>query len=269
MSTISTERDEAASAAAGAATVAVLDRALPAVDPSADTPDSGGAVDAGAFGLSPTALARYFPGAPRKEHNGRARYGEALSGSALVVEFMKLAGADVIFGIPGGASLPLNDAFTAGHEAGAFRYVLTGHEQGAAFEAEGYAAAGGRIGFCTATSGPGATNLITGLADAFRDSRPVLAFTGNTATTAEPEAFQAIDITGLTAGKATKASFRPQRPEEVQPLLVAAYHAAVTGRPGAVLFDLPKDVQVGATPMQPWEAFLAAYDWSAPDADQS
>ena len=267
MSTISTERDEAANPAAGAATVAVLDRALPAVDPSADTPDSGGAVDAGAFGLSPTALARYFPGAPRKEHNGRARYGEALSGSALVVEFMKLAGADVIFGIPGGASLPLNDAFTAGHEAGAFRYVLTGHEQGAAFEAEGYAAAGGRIGFCTATSGPGATNLITGLADAFRDSRPVLAFTGNTATTAEPEAFQAIDITGLTAGKATKASFRPQRPEEVQPLLVAAYHAAVTGRPGAVLFDLPKDVQVGATPMQPWEAFLAAYDWSAPDAD--
>ena len=150
-------------------------------------------------------------------HHGRARYGEALSGSALVVEFMKLVGADVIFGIPGGASLPLNDAFTAGHEAGAFRYVLTGHEQGAAFEAAGYAGASGRVGFCTATSGPGATNLITGLADAFRDSRPVLAFTGNTATTAEPEAFQAIDIVGITAGKATKASFRPQRPEEVQP----------------------------------------------------
>ncbi len=219
-------------------------------------------------GPHPGVIERYFPGARRTVHHGRARYGEALSGSELVVELMKFVGADVIFGIPGGASLPLNDAFTAGHEAGAFRYVLTGHEQGAAFEAEGYAAAGGRVGFCTATSGPGATNLVTGLADAFRDSRPVMAFTGNTPTSAEPEAFQALDIAGMTDGKATKASFRPQRPEDVQDLLVTAYHSAVTGRPGAVLFDLPKDVQIKTTPMRPWEELVARHDWSLPEPEE-
>jgi acetolactate synthase-1/2/3 large subunit len=213
-------------------------------------------------------LDRFFPGARRGVHHGRARYGQLLSGGELVAEFMKFAGAEVIFGIPGGASLPLNDSLTAGHLEGAFRYVLTGHEQGAAFEAEGYAAASGRVGFCTATSGPGATNLITGLADAYRDSRPVMAFTGNTATTAEPEAFQAIDIVAITDRKATKVSFRPQRVEEVQGMLVAAYHAAVTGRPGAVLVDLPKDVQVNRAPMRPWEELVAEYDWSAPEADE-
>jgi hypothetical protein len=150
--------------------------------------------------------ARYVVG-----ERGRERYGQQLSGAELAGEFLKFVGAEVIFGIPGGASLPLNDAFTVLHADGDVRYVLTGHEQGAAFEAEGYAAACGRAGFCTATSGPGATNLITGLADALRDSRPVFAFTGNTATTAEPEAFQALDIVGITHGKATKASFRPRR----------------------------------------------------------
>src|SRR5207248_9678682 len=138
-------------------------------------------------------LARYFPGARRPHQGGHARYGTRISGAALVAEFMTFVGVEVIFGIPGGASLPLSDALTYGHLEGAFRYVLTGHEQGAAFEAEGYAAASGRVGWCTATSGPGATNLITGLADALRDSRPVFALTGNTATTAEPEAFQAFD----------------------------------------------------------------------------
>ncbi|MGH2351904.1 MAG: thiamine pyrophosphate-binding protein [Chloroflexota bacterium] len=218
--------------------------------------------------LEEAVVDRYFPGVRRAIHHGRAHYGEALSGGELVVEFMKLVGADVIFGIPGGASLPLNDALTHGHVEGAFRYVLTGHEQGAAFEAEGYAAASGRIGFCTATSGPGATNLITGLADAYRDSRPVFALTGNTATTAEPEAFQAIDIAGITGGKATKVSFRPERPEDVQPMLMAAYHAAVTGRPGSVLVDLPKDVQVNQASMQPWEEFISQHDWSPPAADE-
>jgi acetolactate synthase-1/2/3 large subunit len=222
----------------------------------------------GAPDVDASVLARFFPGALRAQHNGRRRYGELVSGSGLVVEFMQFAGAEVIFGIPGGASLPLNDALTGGHVSGAFRYVLTGHEQGAAFEAEGYAAASGRPGWCTATSGPGATNLITGLADAFRDSRPVIALTGNTATTAEPEAFQAIDIVGITHGKATKASFRPERAEEVQEALVAAYHAAVTGRPGSVLIDLPKDVQVKAAVMRPWEELIARYTWAPPQGDE-
>jgi acetolactate synthase-1/2/3 large subunit len=93
-----------------------------------------------------------------------------------------------------------------------------------------------------------------------------MALTGNTATTAEPEAFQAIDIVGITHGIATKVSLRPERPEDVQELLVAAYHAAVTGRPGAVLVDFPKDVQIKKTMMQPWEDLLARFDWAWPRA---
>jgi len=211
-----------------------------------------------------TVLARYFPGSLRSEHDGRSAYGKQVSGSTLVAEFLQFVGVEVVFGIPGGASLPLNDALTHAHVDGGFRYVLTGHEQGAAFEAEGYAAASGKLGCCTATSGPGATNLITGLADAFRDSRPVLALTGNTATTAEPEAFQAIDIVGITDGKATKASFQPRRPEQVQQILVRAYHRAITGRPGSVLVDLPKDVQSNPTAMLPWEEVIVQFDWTVP-----
>ncbi|HEX5415299.1 MAG TPA: thiamine pyrophosphate-binding protein [Chloroflexota bacterium] len=213
------------------------------------------------------ALKRYFPGSSRSQHDGRSAYGQTMSGSAVVAEFLKLVGVEIIFGIPGGASLPLNDALTHAHVDGAFRYVLTGHEQGAAFEAEGYAAASGKIGLCTATSGPGATNLVTGLADAFRDSRPVLALTGNTATTAEPEAFQAIDIVGITDGKATKASFRPEKADDVQEIIVRAYHIAITGRPGSVLIDLPKDVQSGPTTLRPWEEIIAQFDWSVPAGD--
>lgn len=212
---------------------------------------------------------RLFPGFDRPGAPGTARYGEDLSGAAMTVEFMRLVGADFIFGIPGGASLPLNDALTHAQIDGAFQYILTGHEQGAAFEAEGYAAATGRVGWCTGTSGPGATNLITGLADAFRDSRPVIALTGNTATTAEPEAFQAIDIVAITHSKVTKASFRPERPEDVQGAIVAAYHAAMTGRPGSVLIDFPKDIQIRPSTMRPWEEFIARYNWSTPVASDS
>ncbi len=211
-------------------------------------------------------LRRYFPGARRPRHAGRARYGRLVSGADLAAEFLCFCGADVIFGIPGGASLPLNDAFTAAHDRGAYRYLLTGHEQGAGFEAEGFAAASGRAGFCTATSGPGATNLVTPLADSLRDSRPLLALTGNTATTAEPEAFQAIDIVGITDGKATKLSLRAEHPSAVQEMLVRAYHAAVTGRPGSALVDLPKDVQAGTTTMRPWEDVLAGFEWEPPRA---
>src|SRR5258708_3194563 len=204
--------------------------------------------------------------ADRARYHGRAHYGSQVSGSVLVAEFLQFLNVEIVFGIPGGASLPLTDALTAAHLDGAFRYVLTGHEQGAAFEAEGYAAASGRPGVCTATSGPGATNLITGLADAFRDSRPVVALTGNSATTAEPEAFQALDIVGITHGKATKGSFRPQDVREVKETLVRAYHLAVTGRPGSVLVDLPKDVQIGNLVMKPWEQFIERFDWEVPAA---
>jgi acetolactate synthase-1/2/3 large subunit len=213
------------------------------------------------------ALARALGSRWQTRREGRACYGELLSGAALVGEFLKFCGAEVIFGIPGGASLPLNDALTAGHHAGAFRYILTGHEQGAGFEAAGFAAASGRPGFCTATSGPAATNLITPLVDAMRDSRPLIALTGNTATTADAEAFQGLDIAAMTGGTATKASFRPAHVSEVQRILVEALHTATTGRPGSVLVDLPRDVQVQTTRMQPWDELLALHDWSAPRGD--
>src|SRR5688572_16516908 len=124
MVTIERPKRETATATTGAAPLAVK-RAAADLDP----------------------IARYFPGWGReseREHSGRAKYGQSMSGSQMVVEFMKYVGAEFIFGIPGGASLPLNDALTHAHVEGAFRYVLTGHEQGAAFEAEGYATASGK-----------------------------------------------------------------------------------------------------------------------------
>ena len=173
-------------------------------------------------------------------------------------------GVDVIFGYPGGSVLPIYDELFQQDDV---QHILVRHEQGAGHAAEGYARSTGKCGVVLVTSGPGATNLITGLADAFRDSRPVIALTGNTATTAEPEAFQAIDIVGMTHGKATKASFRPERAEDVQPMLVAAYHAAVTGRPGSVLVDFPKDIQIKPSTMRPWEEFIARHAKATTGAD--
>lgn len=154
------------------------------------------------------------------------------------VECLKAEGVEVIFGYPGGAVLPIYDVLYAAD----IRHVLVRHEQGAVFMAEGYARATGKPGVCLATSGPGATNLVTGLADAYMDSIPLVAFTGNVATSAiGTDAFQEADITGITL-PITKHNFLVREARDLPRVIREAFHIATTGRPGPVLVDLPKDV---------------------------
>ncbi len=150
------------------------------------------------------------------------------------------AGVDVVFGHPGGAILPFYDAL---FRCGAPRHVLMRHEQGAAHAADGYARATGRVGVCVATSGPGATNLVTGLAAALMDSVPVVAITGQVATTVMgTEAFQETDILGVTM-PVTKHGFVVQSADDLHAVVHEAFRIARAGRPGPVLIDVPKDVQ--------------------------
>jgi acetolactate synthase-1/2/3 large subunit len=148
-----------------------------------------------------------------------------------------------IFGYPGGAALPLYREL-ANHDEG-LRHVLVRHEENAALAADGYARATGFPGVCLATSGPGATNLLTGIATAMMDSVPLLALTGQVATTAiGTQAFQEVDIVGM-ARPVVKAAFQASRPEDVPGLVAEAFRVMRAGRPGPVLLDLPKDVLMG------------------------
>ncbi len=154
------------------------------------------------------------------------------------VESLKAEGVEVIFGYPGGAVLPIYDAL---YDAG-LKHVLVRHEQGATHMADGYARATGRPGVCLATSGPGATNLVTGLATAWMDSIPMVAFTGNVPRAAiGTDAFQEADITGITL-PVTKHSFLVRNSQDLPRVVREAFHIASTGRPGPVLVDLPKDI---------------------------
>ena len=165
-----------------------------------------------------------------------------LTGSQIICESLLKEGADVVFGILGGQILPLYDTLT---QYPAIRHILTGHEQGAAHAAEGYARATGKVGVCMATSGPGATNLVTGIADAYMDSIPMVAITGQVGSTfIGKDAFQEIDITGITL-PITKHNFVAPDAASLSYLMKEAFHLARTGRPGPVLIDLPRDVQVG------------------------
>lgn len=149
-------------------------------------------------------------------------------------------GVDVIFGHPGGAILPFYDAL---HRAGSPRHVLMRHEQGAAHAADGYARATGRVGVCVATSGPGATNLVTGLAAAIMDGVPMIAITGQVPSTVlGTDAFQETDIIGVTI-PVTKHGYLVQCAEDLPAVVAEAFQLAVSGRPGPVLIDIPKDVQ--------------------------
>jgi acetolactate synthase I/II/III large subunit len=155
-------------------------------------------------------------------------------------------GVDLLFGHPGGAILPLYDAL---HEHPRLRHVLVRHEQAAAHAADGYARATGRTGVCLATSGPGATNLVTGLATSFMDSVPVVAITGQVPTgVMGTDAFQETDILGITMA-VTKHGFLVQSAAEVVDVLREAFRIARSGRPGPVLVDLPKDVQTALLPV--------------------
>ena len=161
-----------------------------------------------------------------------------ITGAQAVMMSLEALGVDTVFGYPGGAILPAYDPLI---EAG-LTHVLVRHEQGAIHMAEGYAHATGRVGVCIVTSGPAATNLVTGLADAMMDSVPVLAITGQVATASiGTDAFQEADVTGITM-PITKHNELVRTPERIAPAIREAYHIARTGRPGPVLVDLPKDI---------------------------
>ncbi|MGM0471846.1 MAG: biosynthetic-type acetolactate synthase large subunit [Bacillota bacterium] len=161
------------------------------------------------------------------------------SGAEIFVKSLQEEGVEKIFGIPGGAVIPIYDVL---YEAD-IDHVLHRHEQGAAHAADGYARSTGRPGVCIATSGPGATNLVTGLATAYMDSVPLVAFTGQVATSMlGTDAFQEADITGSTVPM-TKHNYLVQSIEDLPRIIKEAFHIATTGRPGPVLVDIPKDIQ--------------------------
>jgi acetolactate synthase-1/2/3 large subunit len=161
-----------------------------------------------------------------------------VSGASALVKALEALGVEVAFGIPGGAILPAYDPLYDS----SVRHILVRHEQGAGHAATGYAQATGRVGVCIATSGPGATNLVTPIADAYMDSVPMVAITGQVARPAiGTDAFQEADIQGITL-PITKHNFLVQTPEEIPQILAEAFHLAASGRPGPVLVDVPKDV---------------------------
>jgi acetolactate synthase-1/2/3 large subunit len=162
-----------------------------------------------------------------------------IKGADAVLKALEQEGVEVIFGIPGGASMPIYDPLV---DRSPIRHVLCRHEQGAGHAAEGYAWATGKVGVCMATSGPGATNLVTPLADAKMDSVPIVAITGQVPTpVVGNDAFQEADITGITM-PVTKHNFLVKDPADIVETIREAFHIARSGRPGPVLVDLPKDV---------------------------
>ena len=168
-----------------------------------------------------------------------------MSGSKALLEGLWNEGARVVFGLPGGAIMPVYDAFLDSE----IRHILARHEQSAAHMADGYARASGKPGICMATSGPGATNLVTGIATAFADSSPVIAITGQVATpTIGKDAFQECDTVGIVT-PITKYAFQPMQSQEIPAIVKKAFKIASTGRPGPVLIDLPRDVQINVANM--------------------
>ncbi|HBJ73384.1 MAG TPA: acetolactate synthase large subunit [Actinobacteria bacterium] len=163
---------------------------------------------------------------------------EQVTGAQSLVLSLEAAGVTDVFGIPGGAILPLYDPLMDSRQ---IRHILVRHEQGAGHAAEGYAAASGRVGVCMATSGPGATNLVTPIADAHMDSVPMVAVTGQVASASiGTDAFQEADIRGITM-PITKHNFLVTNPDDIPQAIAEAFHLASTGRPGPVLVDVSKD----------------------------
>ncbi|MBA8884460.1 acetolactate synthase-1/2/3 large subunit [Dokdonella fugitiva] len=174
----------------------------------------------------------------------------ARNGACWLVDALVAEGVDTLFGYPGGAIMPFYDAL---HGA-PLRHVLVRHEQGAAFAANGYARASGRVGVCVATSGPGASNLVTGIADAMLDSVPMVVITGQVATgLMGTDAFQELDVFGMTMPM-VKHGFIARRVDELPRLVGEAFRIARSGRPGPVLIDLPKDVQLACAAHLPAHA---------------
>ncbi|MBS7651687.1 MAG: biosynthetic-type acetolactate synthase large subunit [Candidatus Bathyarchaeia archaeon] len=169
-----------------------------------------------------------------------------MSGAEAFVKALKREGVETIFGLPGGAILPICDALYDSD----IRFILARHEQGAAHMADGYARASGRVGVCLATSGPGATNLVTGIATANIDSSSVVAFTGQVPIPViGTDAFQEVDIIGVSAS-VTKYNIQVRGARDIPWAVKAAFYLASTGRKGAVLVDIPKDVQTSVEDME-------------------
>ncbi|MDH6236369.1 acetolactate synthase-1/2/3 large subunit [Cryobacterium sp. CG_9.6] len=170
---------------------------------------------------------------------------EMLTGSGAIIRSLELLGVTDVFGIPGGAVIPLYDELMSQTK---IRHILVRHEQGAGHAAQGYASSTGRVGVAIATSGPGATNLVTAIADAYMDSVPILCITGQVfSTSMGTDAFQEADIVGITM-PITKHSFLARTAEEIPAAIASAYHIASTGRPGPVLVDITKDAQQNKAP---------------------
>ena len=186
-----------------------------------------------------------------------ARPVEHLTGAASVVRSLEQAGVEIVFGIPGGAVLPVYDPLL---DSTKVRHVLVRHEQGAGHAATGYAQASGKVGVCMATSGPGATNLVTPIADAQMDSVPMVAITGQVGRAMiGTDGFQEADICGITM-PITKHNFLVTDPAAIPQTIAAAFHLAATGRPGVVLVDIPKDVlQSETTFLWPQDVHLPGY----------
>ena len=170
-----------------------------------------------------------------------------LNGAQILIKALQEQGVDTIFGYPGGAVLEIYDALKESD----IRHVLVRNEQGGAHAASGYARATGKVGVCLATSGPGATNLVTGIATAYMDSVPMVAFTGQVPRSMiGTDAFQEIDITGITS-PITKHNYLVQNVEDLARIIAEAFYIARTGRPGPVLIDIPRDVSQALTEYVP------------------
>jgi len=186
-----------------------------------------------------------------------------LTGAQIIVECLVREGTKTVFGYPGGAILPTYDAL---HEySDRIHHVLVRHEQGASHMADGYARASGEVGVCIATSGPGATNLVTGLATAMMDSSPIVAITGQVGTGAiGSDAFQETDVTGVTL-PVTKHNYLVYNVEELAYVIREAFHIARSGRPGPVLIDVPKDIQKAVTEFEYPEDEIILPGYRVPD----
>ena len=214
----------------------------PATAQPGSTAQSGGIAQAG--GLTQPAGAQQPAAASRPHHANPILAPVRVTGAQALVMALERVGADVVFGIPGGAVLPAYDPLLDSKQ---IRHILVRHEQGAGHAATGYAQATGRTGVCMATSGPGATNLVTPLADAYMDSVPVVAITGQVATSLiGTDGFQEADISGITY-PITKHNFLVTKPEDIARTIGEAFHLASTGRPGPVLVDIAKDAMQATT----------------------
>nr|WP_274376843.1 acetolactate synthase large subunit [Acidothermus cellulolyticus] len=180
----------------------------------------------------------------RKQLSREVAMSEQMTGAQALVRALELAGAEVAFGIPGGAILPAYDPL---FDSTKLRHVLVRHEQGAGHAAEGYALATGKVGVCIATSGPGATNLVTPISNAYMDSTPIVAITGQVPSTLiGSDAFQEADIRGITM-PITKHNYLVTRAEDIARTIAEAFYIASTGRPGPVLVDIAKDALQATT----------------------